>query len=60
MRSYSDAIKGIEAARQKIDEVPKRHPFDLRYGADPPPRDWARCAQVPDRYDVEKVLKQGW
>ena len=54
------AVKGIEAARQKIDEVPERHPFDLRYGADPPPKDWARCAQVLDRHDVEKVLKQGW
>jgi superfamily II DNA/RNA helicase len=32
------ALGDIEEAKQKIDQVPRRHPFELRYGDDAPAR----------------------
>ena len=54
------ALGQIEAARQRIDDVPSRHPFDLRYAQDLPATAWERCASVLDRFDVERVLRSGW
>jgi len=49
----------IEEARRRIDEVPSRHPFELGYAADLPETAWERCAQVLDRYDVQRMLRKG-
>ena len=54
------AIGEVEEARHRIDEVPSRHPFYIRYASDMPETAWERCAQVLDRYDVHRVLKKGW
>jgi superfamily II DNA/RNA helicase len=52
---------GVAAdAKRKIDEVPQRHPFELRYANDVPPTWWERCTQVLDRHDVLRTLKQAW
>jgi hypothetical protein len=40
--------------------VPSRHPFDIRYAADLPETAWERCAQVLDRYDVQRLLRTAW
>jgi hypothetical protein len=37
-----------------------RHPFELRYAADPPETAWERCVQVLDRYGVQRLLRKGW
>ena len=54
------AIGEVEEARRRIDEVPSRHPFDMRYAVDLPETAWERCAQVLDRYDVQRLLRKGW
>jgi hypothetical protein len=53
------AIGEVEEARHRIDEVPVRHPFDLRYASDIPETAWEQCAQVLDRYDVQRILRKG-
>ena len=50
----------MEDAKRRIEEVPSRHPFELRYAADLPEMAWERCAQVLDRYDVQRLLRKGW
>jgi superfamily II DNA or RNA helicase len=54
------ALGEIEEARRRIAEVPSRHPFDLRYAQDLPATAWERCAEVLDRFDVERVLREAW
>jgi len=54
------ALGEVEEARRRISEVPSRHPFDLRYAQDLPETAWERCAEVLDRYDVLRVMKQPW
>lgn len=54
------ALGDAEEAQRKIDQVPNRHPFELRYANDVPPTAWERCTQVLDKQDVQRVLKQGW
>jgi hypothetical protein len=54
------AMGEIEEARRRIDEVPSRHPFDIRYAQDLPERAWERCAQVLDRYDAQRLLRKAW
>jgi superfamily II DNA or RNA helicase len=54
------AIGEVEEAGRRIEEVPSRHPFDIRYASHMPETAWERCAQVLDRYDVQRVLKRGW
>jgi hypothetical protein len=50
----------IEEATRRIEEMPSRHPFDIRYAADLPETAWERCAQVLDRYDVQRPLRMTW
>jgi superfamily II DNA or RNA helicase len=50
----------VEEAKRRIEEVPSRHPFDIRYAADLPETAWERCAQVLDRYDVQRLLRAAW
>ena len=54
------AVGEIEDARRHIDEVSSRHPFEMRYAADLPETAWERCAQVLDRYDVQRLLRKAW
>jgi len=54
------AMGEIEEARRHIDEVSSRHPFEMRYAADLPETAWERCAQVLDRYDVQRMLRKEW
>ena len=54
------ALGEVEEARRRISEVPSRHPFDLRYAQDLPETAWERCAEVLDRHDVHRIMKQPW
>jgi hypothetical protein len=54
------ALGEIAEARHRIQEVPAHHPFDLRYAEDLPQTAWERCAQVLDRYDVQRRLREAW
>ncbi len=53
------AIREIEKAKQTIDAVPKRHPFELRYHK-VEKVDWETCAVVLDSVDRKKHLSKGW
>jgi hypothetical protein len=54
------ALGAVAEAKRKIDEIPKKHPFELRYADDIPAVSWERCSQVLDKYDVVRTLKKGW
>ena len=54
------ALGEIDEARRRIDEVPLRHPFDIRYAQDLQRRRWERCVQVSDQFDVARVLSAAW
>ena len=47
-------------ARARIDSIPTRHPFDVRYSQDLPASAWERCTQVLDRLDFQRVLRGAW
>ena len=48
-----------EAAQKIIDNVPKAHPFDLRY-THVDPVDWESCQTVLDAQEQRRVLSEGW
>jgi len=56
----SVALKDIEEAKRKIDEVPKQHPFNLRYQVNVGKVDWESCAKVLDNREKRKRLMEGW
>ncbi|MDE0192031.1 MAG: phospholipase D-like domain-containing protein [Gammaproteobacteria bacterium] len=53
------ALGKNEAAKQTIDAVPRRHPFEIRYH-DVQPVDWESCARVLDDGARQQVLGRGW
>uniref|UniRef100_A0A831UAK0 Helicase SNF2 n=1 Tax=Geobacter metallireducens TaxID=28232 RepID=A0A831UAK0_GEOME len=54
------AIGEIEKARQTIDAVPEKHPFDRRYQSSVEKVNWETCAKVLDSNDRKKHLSRGW
>ncbi|MBP1464506.1 DEAD/DEAH box helicase family protein [Candidatus Chloroploca sp. M-50] len=53
------ALGEQERARKIIDEIPRAHPFEIRY-AKVEPVDWESCATVLDAAEQRRVLSQGW
>ncbi len=53
-------MKDIEEAKRKIDEIPKQHPFELRYHVNVGKVDWERCVNVLDGKEKRKYLMNGW
>lgn len=49
----------IEQAKKVIDELPKAHPFEIRY-SQVEKVDWESCTQVLDAVEKRKVLSKGW
>jgi superfamily II DNA or RNA helicase len=49
----------MEAARRRIDAMPKQHPFDARY-AKVENIDWETCATVLNRSERDRALRAGW
>ena len=54
------ALNDIEKAKEKIDAVPKKHPFDLRYQTCVGEIDWESCSKVLDVDEKRKYLMNGW
>lgn len=54
------ALKDMEEAKRKIDEVPEQHPFNLRYHVNVGKVDWESCAKVLDNREKRKHLMEGW
>lgn len=53
------AIGEIEKAKQTINAVPEKHPFEIRYHKIDKV-DWETCAMVLDATDRKKYLSRGW
>jgi hypothetical protein len=53
------AIRDDERAKQIIDEVPKKHPFEMKYDK-VENVDWESCSRVLDSTSQLEVLKRGW
>jgi hypothetical protein len=53
------ALRDEQRALEIIDEVPERHPFELRYDRIEPV-DWESCSLVLDSRDQLEVLMRGW
>lgn len=54
------ALKDMEEAKRKIDEVPEQHPFNLRYHVNVGKVDWESCAKVLDNREKRKHLMESW
>lgn len=46
-------------AKRIIDEVPKSHPFEVRYDR-VEPIDWESCSRVLDQTSQLEALSKGW
>jgi superfamily II DNA or RNA helicase len=53
------ALGNKEAAKRIIDELPKTHPFELRY-TQVEKIDWESCNRVLDANEKQRVLASGW
>lgn len=53
------ALRDDQKAREIIDEIPKAHPFEIRYDRIEPV-DWESCSQVLDAETQLEPLLQGW
>ncbi|MBZ9623256.1 phospholipase D-like domain-containing protein [Clostridium sp. FP2] len=54
------ALDDIEKANRIIDEVPKSHPFKLRYEKGVGKVDWESCTKILDNKEKKKYLMQSW
>lgn len=53
------ALGESDRAKNTIDAVPKKHPFEIRYH-NIEKVDWESCAQVLDSEERRKHLARGW
>jgi hypothetical protein len=53
------ALGEKERAKKIIDEVPKSHPFEIRY-ANVQKIDWESCRKVLDQHEKERILMEHW
>jgi len=53
------ALENEQKARHIIDEVPKAHPFEMRYDQ-VEPVDWESCSKVLDSQSQIDTLLEGW
>ena len=54
------ALDNIDAARAKIDEKPREHPFKTRYNVVNETSYWDECEKVLNRAEVIAALQRGW
>jgi hypothetical protein len=53
------ALDRIEDAKKTIDEMPRKHPFELKYDKINPV-DWEECSHVLDSTERRRYLMNGW
>lgn len=54
------ALNDIEQAKRKIDEIPKYHPFELRYERGVGKVDWESCTTVLNKAEKRRHLMRSW
>ncbi|WP_297965586.1 phospholipase D-like domain-containing anti-phage protein [uncultured Anaerovibrio sp.] len=53
------AVGNIEEAKKRINDIPDKHPFEIKYKDQVKHIDWESCAHILDQKDIyEKLLKQ--
>ena len=55
-----EAVGNREEAKKRIDVVPDRHPFEIRYHEGVDPVDWESCGEVLDAHERRRLLLGGW
>ncbi|GAV24835.1 helicase SNF2 [Carboxydothermus islandicus] len=53
------ALNNLEEAKRKINEIPQKHPFELRYDRIEKV-DWESCSEVLNNLERKKHLVKGW
>lgn len=54
------AFNDLEKAKQRINELPKKHPFENRYNNGVHKVDWESCTKVLDGKEIRKYFQHGW
>ncbi|MDY4920123.1 MAG: helicase-related protein, partial [Phascolarctobacterium sp.] len=54
------AVGDIENAKQKINEMPQKHPFALKYHENVKAIDWESCSTVLDKNDIKRKMLEQW
>lgn len=54
------ALQDEEKAKQRLNEVPEKHPFENRYNNKVDIIDWDSCSKVLDKKEMRKYFEQGW
>ena len=54
------AFNEIEEAKRRINEVPQKHPFDIKYHEKVEKVDWESCEKVLDIKEKKELLREGW
>ncbi len=54
------ALGEIQAAKQKIDAVPPKHAFEIRYNDCLDESGWDKCTTVLNKLDFVRALQNGW
>lgn len=54
------ALDDIDQANRIIDEVPKSHPFKLKYEKGVGKVDWESCTKILDNIEKRKYLMEAW
>ena len=54
------AVGDIEEAKKKINAVPEKHPFQMKYHDSVTAVNWDSCAKILNRDDIKKKLMEQW
>ena len=54
------AIGNIEEAKKRIDSLPEKHPFEMKYHEQVEHIDWESCAEILRQQDVYQCLVKQW
>jgi len=54
------ALNDEAEAKKIIDNIPKKHPFNIKYNDDVRVIDWETCSTVLNDIEVLKILLKGW
>lgn len=54
------AVGNIEDAKKRINDLPQKHPFAIKYHDNVNAVDWESCSKVLDRRDIKRKMMEQW
>lgn len=54
------AVGNIEEAKKRINSMPLKHPFAVKYHDNITPVDWESCASVLNKKDIKRKMLEQW